>query len=228
MRELNINFKDPITDLIWLLDKKYPKKSAVELVGNRYSLNHEERMILYRGVFDFKSSEKRKKKLIDPDKIRIDKLIIDGYNVLITLESYLSGKIVFRSLDGYVRDISGMYGEYILGNLTKRSTGLLVDFIKRESFTQGIVIYLDYPVSKSGELASYLRNSFKTKYMDVAVDVVKCPDETVVHENQHSSHSAVATSDTVIIDRVERVIDIPDYMLCTVLKKAILDLRDIK
>ena len=73
MRDLNIFFKNSIEDLIFLLDRNYPRKQAIELVGNRYGLNHNERMILYRGVFDRKNTALRKEKRIhlseiDPDQ----------------------------------------------------------------------------------------------------------------------------------------------------------------
>jgi hypothetical protein len=230
MRDLNIFFRNSIDDLIFLLDRQYPKKSAIELVGNRYHLNSDERMVLYRGVFDRESTVLRKKKCVTLSKVK--KVIIDGYNVLITLESYLMGKWVFRCLDGYVRDISGMYGNHSMDDFTRKSIELLMDFfknaLKRHSVGgQGAVIFLDYPVSKSGQLAASMRECFQKESVNIEVQVVKSPDYNIVEESRASPTAVVASSDTVILDRIARSFDIPDYIIREVFHKDIFDLRRI-
>lgn len=226
MGDLNINFKDSIKDLVWLLDRGYPKRSAIELVGNRYRLNHEERLILYRGVFDTESIEGRKKKRMEPLGEKLDGVIIDGYNVFITLESYLYGRGVFRSLDGYVRDTAGLYGNYTFSPLSERATDLIIAYLKL-----GIPFYLtlclDYPVSKSGEFASYLRERFSYERINISIELVNSPDSFIVQEIGRFPHWVTATSDTAVIDRVERVIDIPEYIIVTMMGKEILDLGSL-
>jgi len=232
MQYLNINFKESVNDLKWFLDHRYPKKGSIELVGNRHRLNSEERKILYRGVFDSKSIAERSKKKIDIKDINIDYLIIDGYNVIITIESYICGKVVFRALDGYVRDISGIYGNYTFSDLTRRCIHLIISFIKSIEENQSSkiygTIYLDSPVSKSGELASYLRNKLSNEELLLKAEVVKSSDFKIKNRSvaNNSSCGCVSTSDTVIIDRSERIIDIPDYIITNVFKKDVLDLED--
>lgn len=230
MLDLNKNFKNSITDLIGLLDKNYPKNATIELVGNRYSLNHDERMILYRGVFDTPGAGRRRDKRVDLSREKIEKLIIDGYNVLITLESYLRGKTVFRSMDGYIRDISGLYGNHTFSECTGRCIELLIGFIKtgtagKKNVPFGVSIYLDSPVSRSGELADYLRKCLENENIEAKVSVIKNPDSAVIEESSCFSSSAAATSDTVIIDRVTRCVDIPDYVIKSVFHKEIQDLQ---
>ena len=230
MRDLNIFFKNSVEDLRFLLDKQYLKKPAIELVGNRYRLDHNERMILYRGVFDTPSIIERKKKCAAPSEIK--RLIIDGYNVLITIESYLKGKTVFHSLDGYVRDIAGLYGDHTFDNFTRKSIDLLVNFIKHgagkdSSIPPDGAFYLDYPVSKSGELAVSLRECFKKEKMNIEVNVVKNPDYSIIEEGRFSDKTVIATSDTVILDKIERSFDIPDFIIRNVFQKDILDLEMI-
>jgi hypothetical protein len=237
MGELNRNFRSSIEDLIDLLDKGYPKKASIELVGNRYRLDHDQRMILYRGVFDTKSSEERLKKLVEPERIKIRPVIIDGYNVLITIESYLKGKLVFRSLDGLVRDISGLYGSYTFSDFTLRSASLLTGYIgeeisRRQGSSEGDsgpagILLLDYPVSKSGELAAYLRESAAEQKIDLEVEVVKSPDEAIISTSALEKNAAVATSDTVIIDSTSRYIDIPYSIINGKFKKEVLDLAQL-
>ncbi len=214
-------------DLIFLLDRRYPRKQAIELVGNRYRLNHSERMILYRGVFDTRSTALRKEKRVGIQKIK--RLVIDGYNVLITLESYLKGKIVFRSLDGFVRDVAGIYGNQTFNGYMQRCISLLIEFIKdglmaNSVFFQEGLLFLDLPVSKSGELASYLRDRFSLKKINVKVDVVKNPDGVMIEAARLSKDTVVATSDTVVLDKVDMSFDIPDYIIREILHKTVLDL----
>jgi len=233
MKDLNKNFKESINDLIWLLDRGYPKNNSIELVGNRYRLNSEERKILYRGVFDTKSVIDRRIKRINPYYFRVNSITIDGYNVFITLESYLSGRLVFRATDGYVRDISGVYGNYTFSNLTKKCVDLIIDLIKSLekiyfSKIDGFV-YLDSPVSKSGELASYLRNITEEEGIRLSAKVVKSSDYEIKCKgmDKKSLNHCISTSDTVIIDRVDKVLDIPDCIIRNVFKKEILDLGEI-
>ena len=237
MGEINTNFINSIEDLIGLLDKKYPKKASLELVGNRYNLTRDERAILYRGVFDTAGSNRRKKKLVDllhvGDKacLNIRCLIFDGYNILISLESYLKGRIIFRALDGYIRDISGVYGSYSVGSYTERSAGLLADFIK--DLTEklhprpDVFVYLDSPVSKSGELAMYMRDLFKREHIEVEVAAINNPDAAIVELCKRTSDSLTATSDTELIDKAERVIDIPDCIIQHIFGTTPLDLNTL-
>lgn len=219
MVEIHRNFQEAVTDLLNLLNRGYPKKPSVELVGNRYRLNADERMMLYRGVFDEATCRERIKKKIDLKAAQENKLAIDGYNVFITLESYLAGKTVFLSLDGYVRDVAGVYGNLTFGEENIRCADVFIKFTTTflrptlstvPPLCQPLFIYLDYPVPRSGELASYLRKRFDEEGLKVEVDVVKSPDSFIL---EHHRGDVVATSDTALIDRVERCFDIPEAVI---------------
>jgi len=229
MTELNKKFGNAIQDLVYLLERNYPKNSSITLVGNRYRLTADERMILYRGVFKTSEAARRRSKILVPSSSVPGKLVIDGYNVLITLESYLLGKTVFRSMDGFVRDISGIYGNYRFTETAKRSIELLADYVRNlflmiEEKSGELVVYLDAPVSKSGELAVYMRNCFKEQGITSQVEVLAGPDVRLIEEGQSS---VVATSDTVIADQVPLCADIPGHIITNVLKKHIIDLQGI-
>ncbi len=229
MRDFNIFFRNAVDDLIFLLDRRYPKKRAIEIVGNRYRLDGDERKILYRGVFDTRSAERRKAKRCALSQV--ERILIDGYNVLITLESYLKGKMVFRSLDGYLRDIAGQYGDYTFDDFTKRSVDLIVQFMKAEFLKStrtfnGGELFLDYPVSKSGELAAYLRRVFEKAHLTIEISVVRSPDFLII-EGGASKGTAAASSDTVIIDKVSQVFDVPAFIIGEVFRKEVPDLRSL-
>ena len=227
MVESGRNFQEAVTDLLHLLNRGYPKKPSVELVGNRYRLNTDERMMLYRGVYDEVTCRERIKKKTDLKTAQENKLAVDGYNVLITLESYLEGKTVFLSLDGYVRDVAGTYGNLTFGEENIRCAEVFikfaVTFLRPPLSTvsppyQPLFIYLDYPVSRSGELATYLRKRFEEEGLRVEVDVVKSPDSIIV---EHHRDDIVSTSDTALIDRVERCFDIPEAVIQKMFNKRL-------
>src|SRR5215831_559071 len=68
-------------DLCWLLDRDYAQRSALELVGNRYSLTARQRMALSRYACSDADALRRGKKRIEPPAVRARELWLDGYNV---------------------------------------------------------------------------------------------------------------------------------------------------
>ena len=96
-------FQEAIVDYTYLIEKNYPRKTILKMVGDRYQLRSAERSMLYRGVCSRDESLNRKnKKLAALPENAV--LHIDGYNVIRTIGSYLSGKQVFISVDGFLRD----------------------------------------------------------------------------------------------------------------------------
>src|SRR6185295_4246057 len=83
-----------MADLCWLLDRGYASRSAVELVGNRYSLTSRQRMAISRCACSVQEAQYRAKLRVEPEVLAGRQLWIDGYNVLTLLESALSGGIV--------------------------------------------------------------------------------------------------------------------------------------
>ena len=232
MVELNRNFKQAINDLVWLLDRGYPKRPSIELVGNRYMLGKNERQILLRGVFDRETCKIRRKKIVKSFDRIINAIIIDGLNVLISIHSYLLGKIVFKSLDGFVRDISGVYGNFTYEDRTKKAfdllIGVLTSILKITEKQIAVYLFLDYRVSKIGDFAMYMRSVFSDLEINGEVTVDRNCDYLVVEEAKRAgATNLVATSDTVIIDKVNWLIDIPYLAIVGLMKKDILDIKNI-
>jgi len=211
MKDSRENIRRAVIDLLYLLEKEYPRKSAIELVGNRYRLSGDGRMMLYRGVFTRGECEGRIRKKADAGSASLPTCVIDGYNVYITIESYLRGRLVFRALDGFTRDIAGVYGNYTFGRYTERATNMLIPCLKdRFGEVKQFIVYLDAPVSKSGEFAGFLREIFDDARIPSAVEVVKNPDGIMA--DRHAG-DLIATSDTVLLDRVHHCTDIPGMVL---------------
>ena len=104
--------EDAAKDLRYLLNRGYPRKVCLELVGNRYRLSFDERHLLHRGVFSELDSKSRLEKRIPAGRTKNRNLAIDGYNVLITVEAGLCGRPLVLADDGFTRDISGLSGKF--------------------------------------------------------------------------------------------------------------------
>ena len=74
-------------DLRFLLNRGYRKKGALQFVANKYVLNKNERNYLARSIFSNLKSWEQREKIVDISKIKDQFLLVDGYNVLITVES---------------------------------------------------------------------------------------------------------------------------------------------
>ncbi len=199
------NFQDlqkAAEDFRYLLNRGYPGKAALELVGNRYELTFDKRHLLHRGVFSDADSEARRKKIISIKEAQSKDLAIDGHNVLITIEAGLSGRPLILADDGFVRDISGLSGSFKKTEMTEKAIQLIVTFLKKWTPRNTLFLF-DAPISKSGILAQELRVLLKKESLLGDAIAVKVPEEILI-----GFPGVIATSDTAIIDRSEKVIDL--------------------
>ena len=196
------NLQKAAEDFRYLLNRGYPRKAALELVGNRYGLNFDERHLLHRGVFSDADSEARRRKIIPIKEVQNKDLAIDGHNVLITVEAGLSGRPLILADDGFVRDISGLSGSFRKTQMTEKALHVIVTFLKKWRPHQTLFLF-DAPISKSGILAQELRALLKKESLPGDALAVKVPEKTLI-----GFQGVIATSDTAIIDRSEEVIDL--------------------
>ena len=114
---------------------------------------------------------------------------IDGFNQIITLEVLLNHSPLFLGMDGVVRDLASLRGNYRIIPQTKQAVALLLEWVY--AYHPGTIhILLDAPVSNSGRL--------KTKIYDVDpmvdVQIVQHVD-LILYEKAN-----VITSDSIILD----------------------------
>ena len=101
-----------VTDLSYLMTRGYSDKGSVKLVGDRYRLTKRQRNALQRASCSNQSMAYRKEHEVSKEDIKGEWLAIDGYNLLITLESALAGGIIIDSRDDSIRDIASLHGTY--------------------------------------------------------------------------------------------------------------------
>jgi len=203
------NLQKAAEDFRYLLNRGYPRKAALELVGNRYGLTYDERHLLYRGVFSDADSEARSQTIISPKAIRDEDLAIDGHNVLITVEAGLSGRPLILADDGFVRDISGLSGNFRRTEITEKALQMIILFLKK-CRPRRVLFLFDAPISKSGILAQEVRTLLKKEGLPGDALAMKVPEKTLI-----GFQGVVATSDTAIIDRSEKVIDLAGDIIRT-------------
>jgi hypothetical protein len=201
------NLQKAAEDFRYLLNRRYPRKAALELVGNRYQLTFDERHILHRGVFSSVDSQARRKKRISIKEIRNKDLAIDGHNVIITIEAGLSGRPLVLADDGFVRDISGFSGSFKKTETTENAIQFITDAIKQIKPRQTLFL-LDAPISKSGKLAEEIRNRLRQANLPGDAMAVKVPEKILI-----GFTGVIATSDTAIIDQSKKVLDLAAYIL---------------
>jgi hypothetical protein len=182
-------------DFCWLLDRDYAPHSALELVGNRYSLAARQRMAILRHSCSEKDVIHRKRSRIEPSAVRGRELWVDGYNVLTLIESALSGGIVIACRDKCFRDIAGIHRRYRKVSETIPALQLIGEAVSK--FEVSVCRWwLDRPVSNSGRLKTIILEMARSKGWNMEVEVVFSPD----HVLSHTEH-VVASSDGIILNR---------------------------
>jgi len=190
-------------DVRYLLDRGYPSRSAIRFVGDHYRLPEEKRFVLARVLVPKKVARSRQEKLVSLGSLSGQDLAIDGYNVLITTESLLSGEPVYRCDDGFLRDTRGIFRKYKTSKVTKQALELIFGLVK-EGESSSVLVLLDKQISKSGTLAAYMRKTMAD--FEISGNAKTAPD---VDRRLKLSDAVIATGDGSIIDSRDRVVDIP-------------------
>lgn len=195
-------------DIRYLLERGYPLKSSVSFVCNHYRLNDDSRYLLSRVVIPKEVAEKRKAKFSPCDELKGNKLAIDGYNIIIGMESILEKKAYYCD-DGVIRDIKGVFRNYKASDKTEEAIKLILQFLK-ENKPDYICFLLDSQISKSGMLAKRLREKLNGFGLKGDARTSKHVDYDL-----KNSEDIVASSDGVIIDAAENVVN---FLHCIVAK----------
>jgi hypothetical protein len=178
-----------------LLEKGFPQKAILKLVGDRYRLGTIERTMLYRGICTDKDALLRKSKLTFIKEIKNKTIHIDGYNIFITIGSYLNGSPVFIGNDNFLRDASEIHGKIFKTELITRAIELTFIYLKRYKVS-GLKFYLDQPVSNSGKLSVMLNKNIKRFKFAGISKTLPSPDFALKQIKQ----GIIATSDSSIIE----------------------------
>jgi hypothetical protein len=190
---LSKDLKEAYKDYKYLLNRGYSRKIALELISSRYFLSKLQRLILYRCIHsDYEISYIRNKISTGND------IIIDGFNIAITLINILDNDNAFLCDDGFIRDLGlgkKKEDERILDILI-----LVSEYCTWKKYTFEII--LDSQISNSGKIAEKLRQK------NIMVKTVNKADKEAIISNK-----IIASNDFVILMNSTKIIDLLGEMI---------------
>lgn len=197
-RQQHLLLQRAVGDMSWLLSKGYAEKSSLKLVGDRYSLQQRQRMAIMRSACSDEALINRQKKEVHIEELAGKKVLLDGYNIITTVESALGGAVVIKGRDGCQRDIAGLHGTYRKVGETLPALDLIGEFLGEAAVEQGLW-YLDRPVSNSGRLKKIIEQTAVQRNWNWQVEVVFNPDMILAQTQE-----IVVSSDSEILNRCGR------------------------
>jgi hypothetical protein len=196
-----------VQDMNYLLSKDYPEKSSSELVASRYKLKTRQIQAL-RGVSaSDQQIENKNSRRLEISDIKNETLHLDGFNVLILLESLLSEAYIFEGLDGCFRDLSGVHGTYKRVQQTFRAIELVSVFFKKSDLERLVWIF-DQPVSNSGRIKQMILDFAKENNLNWEVNVEFNPDKFLVENTK-----IAASSDAWILDHCKKWFNLVGFLI---------------
>jgi len=203
-----------VSDLSWLLGRGYTPVSALKLVGDRGNLTERQRQAVRRAACSDETRARREASRATAEELAGCFLVIDGFNVLTTIEAALGGAVVLLCRDATYRDIAGVHGTYrkvaetlpaletvasVLGGLAVRRVGWL----------------FDRPVSNSGRVRSLVLQTAAEHAYHWSVDLVDNPDRLL-----KESSETIATADSGILDAGPRWFNLARHVIDTACPSA--------
>lgn len=207
-----------VAELSWLLTRGYPPSATLKLVGDRYALTERQRWAVGRTACTDEQYQRRTATQLPATNLGGRPVAIDGFNLLITLETALSGGVVLRGRDGALRDLSSIHGTYRAVQETDRAIRLAASVLL--ALSPGPVRWLlDQPVSNSGRLAARLRELGPALGLHWTAEVVLNPDRVLAETSD-----VVVTSDSVVLDRAGSWLNLASLALDAEPPRWLLDL----
>ena len=213
--------REAVADLSFLLSKNYAEHAALKVVGDHYQLDVRQRRAVLRAACSDGSLQRRLAHCVRLERLSGEPVCIDGYNLLITVESMLSGGVLLRGRDGVVRDMASVHGSYRKVDETLGALRHIADTMKSLGVGE-TRWYFDAPVSNSGRLKALLLDEAEHLGINWNVELANNVDQILSRATE-----IVVTSDGWILDRAERWANVIDMLLeVTGADKSVVDLRE--
>jgi hypothetical protein len=206
--------RQAVADLSCLLSRGYKMTSSLKLVGDRHGLRERQRLAVSRSACSDEDRRRRIDHRIAVEQLRNQDVIVDGFNLMITLEAALSKGPLLIGIDGSIRDLSSVHGSYRSVDETERAI-IMTGKALQELGSSSVEWLLDRPVSNSGRLASRIAELAHQHGWPWQVETVFNPDSRII-----SSPRVAITSDSLILDRVGKWADLKSYLLAKEITNA--------
>ncbi|MEN8126702.1 MAG: DUF434 domain-containing protein [Planctomycetota bacterium] len=187
-----------VAEMSWLLSRGYADKSTLKLVGDRYALTQRQRLAVMRASCSDNQLENRTHKQISPDRTESEPLMIDGYNLLITIEAALADAPLFIGRDGCLRDLASIHGTYRKVEETLPAIEMIAGALNTLNVPKTIWL-LDQPVSNSGRLKQIIAFFAESNSLNWDVRLVQNPDKELIESSQ-----LITTSDSNVLDGCQK------------------------
>ncbi len=180
-------------ELYFLLNRGYKLNPSSTFIGNHYMLSERQRLALVRMLASKKQLELRREKELSPPELP-KRVVVDGFNTIISLEVALSDSLIIKGMDGTIRDLAGLRGNYRIIDKTTGAIRLILQTLEELNISDAL-FYLDQPVSNSGRLKNLIIEIAKNYNISVEVEVIYDVDRVLEQKE------GVISSDAVILDK---------------------------
>jgi hypothetical protein len=209
-----------VSDLSWLLTQGYPPAASLKLVGDHFKLKERQRLAVARAACSDQQRERRQQSCLPLAAVAGQQLLLDGFNLIVTLEAALGGGVLLNCRDGCLRDMSSVHGSYRAVSETEQAIWLLSETLLTAQ-PAAVTWLLDQPVSNSGRLAQHIREMAATHRWPWQVEVVLNPDKEL-----RASDKLAVTADSNILDYVRGWLNLTQVVIAQRLPQAwIVDLH---
>ena len=208
--------KKAVCDLSCLLRRGYKVSPAMTFVGNHYQLLERERL----AIAHVASDDQSRGQPLSFEALEGKHLCIDGFNLLITLETALGGGIVLIGMDGCYRDIASIHGSYSFREETQTAITLVMQTLKQAEVAKAEWLF-DTPVSNSGRLAALVNE------LSLEVGLSNEAYATDRVDTKIKTCNGVAiTTDSDILIHTTKWFDLAGYIIENFIKEAnVIDIR---
>lgn len=193
-----------VADLALLLGRGYGRSAAANFVAEgRHLLARERQALLRLACADAERDDRRRRFTVE---LRERPLVLDGFNVLVTIEAGLGGAVVLAARDGATRDLASAVRWHPVAETGPALTMLCAAMAERQAGP--IEVLLDEQVQNGGRLAGAWRESAAAIGLPVSVRRLPAVDATLVASGQ-----LVASADSEVLDRAVAWCDLPGLVL---------------
>jgi hypothetical protein len=190
--------REAVADFSMLLTKGYADKSALKLVGDRFSLTQRQRLAVMRGSCSDQQRQSRLARRGPVEDLAGQPIAIDGYNLLITIEAALSGGLIFKGRDSCFRDLASIHGTYRKVEETIPAVKLIGEFLTEIRIADTLWL-LDSPVSNSGRLKTLIGQLARENHWPWEIRLTISPDAEL-----SKTDTIVVSTDSVILDACQK------------------------
>ncbi len=180
--------------LAWLWERGYAERSSLALVGDRFRLVARQRHAVRRCACSDEQLERRARARVPLEALAGRPLAIDGFNLLITVESALGGGVVLMARDGCFRDMANLRGTWRRVVETHAAIEHVGEVLQALGPSE-VVWHLDHGVSNSGRLRGLLEQVAETRGYPWRASLTEGVDSLLGR-----SESIVVSADSGILD----------------------------